>query len=65
MENTRKLMKKVPIDPKNLKKMFVHTLEKLKKYKNESKTMQDKILDLQSALEFKNIMLEQIQYLSE
>lgn len=46
MENTRKLMKKIPIDPKNLKKMFVHTLEKLKKYKNESKTMHDKILGL-------------------
>ena len=50
IECSRKKLRKLPRNPKMLKVLFRKTLDKLKKYKNEQMTMQEKILDLQVTL---------------
>ena len=55
----RGLRPKIPIEAKNLKVLLLKTLEKLDKYKDERKTMQEKIDFLQNALEFKDMLREQ------
>ena len=50
---------KLPKDTKKLNKLFKKTLDKLKKYKNDQKSMQEKILDLEVSLNTKlNILLQ-------
>ncbi|CDW75640.1 kinesin-like protein kif15 [Stylonychia lemnae] len=56
LENQRKKVSKLPKSSKMLRQLFRKTLDKLKKYKNDQQTMQVKIMDLQHALELKEIL---------
>ena len=58
---TRKTMRKIPIEAQNMKMLFFKTLDKLQQIKHEKKSMEDKIEYLQSALEFKEVMFNQLQ----
>ena len=58
LKKARKTLKRLPNNSKNLKKMFKKTLEKLKKYRVDHNTLQEKVVDLQQALDIRNTMVE-------
>ena len=55
IEQTRKKLSKLPKSTKTLKQLFKKTLDKLRKYKITHQNMQEKIVDLENALEHKEV----------
>ena len=56
IELTRRKLSKLPKNTKTLKQLFKKTLDKLRKYKITHQNMQEKILDLENALENKEVV---------